>query len=167
MSTLSAKNVFLKWAMPFAYQGFYSVCIVLLSSSCMVLCMRPGLSLRSCCHVLRSFMCFVFVPLVRWEQVAFWPDKHPPLSQYSPELTLGQFIHTLFVCVFIVRLLWQLPPLTVLWLYTPDSGAPKPDEVIQLCILSNWQAVAILCGLSARHAHTPDVSRVGHYLWHS
>lgn len=108
-----------------------------------------------------------------WRQLAFWLYKHPPLSKFSPKLTLDLFIHTCFVsfsvcaCVCVLRLLWQLPPLTVPWLYALDSGARKPDEVIQLCMLSNWQAVAILCGVSALHAHTPDVSRFGHYLWHS
>lgn len=65
-----------------------------------VVCASWLFSILSCCCMLRSFMCLAFVPLEQWWQVAFWPDKHPPLSQYSPELTLDHLCHTVCVCVF-------------------------------------------------------------------
>lgn len=56
--------------------------------------------IKSYLCVMRSFVHFIFVSLQQGQQVAFKPNTpRPPLSQYSPELTLDHFVRSLHVLV--------------------------------------------------------------------
>lgn len=129
------------------------------SRCCLIIMAFPYI--HGCC-VLQSVMYLFYVPLEHWWQVAFWPDKHPPLSQYSPELTLNLFNHTLFVCGFCGRcdscLLWQSSE----YMHWTQVLAGQMKSFSYVCCLidTQWQ-------FFVGRAHTPDVSRFRHYLWHS
>lgn len=115
--------------------------------------MHHGTSMWPCCW---GALCTL--PLCRlehWWQVAFRPDKHPPLSQYSPELTLDHFAHTLFVWVCVVWLLWQLPPLTALRLYRRWTQvlASQMKSFSYVCCLIDKQRQFSLGCRRRMHAH--------------
>lgn len=111
---------------------------------------------------LKSVVYLSFVSLGQRWQVAFRPNTHPTSSSQLTHTWVNiRPLCTLCVCVFCgccnSCLPWQSCDFTR-WM---DPGALKPDEVIQLWMLSNWQAEAILYGLSALHAlHTRLMSPV-------